>query len=85
MDFEKEILTIQERNQRVEMDKRWETSWFRRLVIAIITYVIAAAWLWVIDEKDLWWKAAIPSVGYILSTLTLPSIKKWWTKINDKN
>lgn len=78
MDLEKEILDIRQRNRRVESDKAWEQSWARRLVIALMTYITAAAWLFLINEKDLWWKAAVPSLGYILSTLTLSTIKDWW-------
>ena len=28
--LEEEILKIQERNTRVELDKKWETSWARK-------------------------------------------------------
>ena len=30
-DLEKEIIQIKERNKRVELDKKWETSWTRKL------------------------------------------------------
>ena len=35
-----EIEKIQERNKRVELDKRWETSWTRRLCICALTYIV---------------------------------------------
>ena len=35
--LEKEIKEIKERNKRVELDKRWETSLTRRLCICILT------------------------------------------------
>jgi hypothetical protein len=78
MNLEQEILALRERNKRVEADKAWEVSWTRKLTIAIITYIVAAAWLIVIHEPNLWWKAFIPVAGYVLSTLSLPPIKKWW-------
>ena len=31
MNLEEEIKHIKERNQRVEKDKEWETSWTRRI------------------------------------------------------
>ena len=31
MNLEQEVLKIQERNKRVELDKSWETSWLRRI------------------------------------------------------
>ena len=33
-DIEAELAAIKERNKRVEADKAWETSTFRRLLIA---------------------------------------------------
>ena len=38
MDLEKEIKEIKERNKRVETDKAWETSWTRKICIALLTY-----------------------------------------------
>ena len=37
MDLEKENKNINERNKRVELDKKWETSWTRRICIMILT------------------------------------------------
>jgi hypothetical protein len=78
MDIEKEIEIIKERNRRVEGDKAWETSWARRIFIALGTYLIAALWLILINDTSPWLKAFVPSGGYILSTLSLPFVKKWW-------
>ena len=75
-----EIKEIRERNRRVEIDKAWETSWTRRLFIAVTIYVVAAIWLLMISETNPWLKALIPSLGYILSTLSLPFIKSFWEK-----
>lgn len=36
MDLEKEIGQIKERNKKVELDKRWETCWTRRICICIL-------------------------------------------------
>jgi hypothetical protein len=78
MEIELEILKIKERNVRVEQDKAWERSWTRRLTITIFTYIIAETWLLIINEPNSWWKAFVPVVGYIISTLSLPPIKKFW-------
>ena len=80
MDIESEILALKDRNKRVETDKAWEVSFTRKLTIAIITYIAAVVWLSVISEPNMWWKAFIPVAGYVLSTLSLPPIKKWWSK-----
>ena len=78
LDIEKELQIIKERNQRVEMDKAWETSWTRRFFIAGVTYVIAGVWLVLINDNYPWLKAFVPTGGYILSTLSLPAVKRWW-------
>lgn len=82
MDTEQEILQIKERNKKVESDKKWERSWARRISIAIFTYIIAEAWLLIINEPNSWYKAFVPTAGYILSTLSLSPIKNWWLKKN---
>lgn len=76
----KEIEIIKERNKRVEADKAWETSRTRRGFIAVVTYLIAAVWLLLIDDSYPLLKAFVPAVGYILSTLSLPFVKRWWVK-----
>lgn len=82
--LEQELLAIKERNHRVELDKAWERSWTRRLDIAAITYLVAIVWLKMIQEPAAAWKAFIPVVGYILSTLSLPVIKNAWVKQQPK-
>ena len=74
----KQLELIQERNRRVEADKAWEKSWTRRLFLGFITYITAAIWLVLINENYPYLKAFVPLAGYILSTLTLPPLKKWW-------
>jgi len=80
MDIEREINLIKERNARVEADKGWEMSWARRLFIGSATYIVAGLWLVAISDTYPWLKAFVPSVGYILSTLSLPFVKEWWAK-----
>ena len=72
--------TLEERLQRVEEDKAWETSWFRRITIAILTYICAIIFLDQIEEAEASLKALIPVGGYLISTLTLPAIKQMWLR-----
>lgn len=82
--LDKEIHAIVERNRRVEADKAWETSWFRRLLIMLITYITACIFLTVTsgDHSRALLPAVVPSVAYLLSTLSLGPIKRWWIKKN---
>lgn len=76
-----QLTAIQERNKRVEQDKAWEVSWTRRLFIVVATYIIAVVWLMLIKDTYPLLKACVPAGGYLLSTLSLPIIKRWWKKI----
>ncbi len=78
------IQDILERNSRVELDKAWETSKTRRAVIAAITYAVAALFMYRIGVEDFWLNACIPTGGYVLSTLSLPWIKRHWLKYYNK-
>ncbi len=76
----KEIEQIQARNKRVEIDKAWETSYTRRILLIIFTYLSIGIYMFVIGVSNPWLNAVIPSVGFLLSTLTLPYFKNYWIK-----
>ena len=76
--MKEEIDAIKERNKRVELDKAWETSNLRRFIIALMTYIVVLIFLIVIKAANPWLTALIPTIGFILSTLTLPYFKKVW-------
>ncbi len=78
--MEQELIQIKERNVRVQADKAWETSAFRKITIAVITYILASLVLYFIGVQNFYLSASIPTLGYLLSTLSLPMIKKWWIK-----
>lgn len=74
------IKAIEERDKRVEKDKAWEVSWTRRLVLIICIYLVVGLYLQVINIPDPWPNAIVPSVGFLLTTLTLPLFKSLWLK-----
>ncbi len=78
--LEKEIQALKERNFRVEAEKAWEVSSVRVLSIAVVTYIVASIFLYMIDVQNFLLSALVPAIGYYLSTLSLPFIKKWWSK-----
>lgn len=71
---------ITARNHQKELDKAWETSWTRRLAIAVITYISALLFLWMIKVPEPYFAAIVPVGGFLLSTATLAPIKKWWAR-----
>ncbi|MGA2417753.1 MAG: hypothetical protein ABSF55_00720 [Candidatus Staskawiczbacteria bacterium] len=79
-DIKKEIELIKERNKRVEADKAWETSGTRVFSIVAMTYIITSIVFYFIGVKNYLLSALIPTVGFYLSTQSLPFIKKWWIK-----
>jgi hypothetical protein len=78
--MENELEKIQKRNIRVELDKAWEISGTRKIIIACLTYVVAVLWLYVIGNEAPLLNGLVPVGGYLLSTLSLPILKKWWIK-----
>lgn len=81
MRLEERIKKIEERNKRVETNKAWETSWTRKGAIALFTYLSLGVYLWAIRIERPWLNAIVPTVGFLLSTLTLPWFKKVWERL----
>lgn len=79
-DLEKDVAEIKARNKKVEDDKAWETSYVRRGILTLFTYLAIAVYLVIINVEKPWLNAIIPAVAFMLSTLTLPFFKKIWLK-----
>ena len=78
--MKKEIQNILERNKRVESDKAWETSFTRKLLIAIFTYIVIVLFFLAAGLPKPFINPIVPTVGFLLSTLTLPLFKNIWLK-----
>lgn len=78
--LEKEIEKIKERNKRVEADKAWETSMTRRIIISAATYIVIVLFLSASNIPNPWLNAIIPTLAFLLSTLSLPFFKKLWRR-----
>jgi hypothetical protein len=83
-DLEKRVEQIESRNKRVEKDKTWETSWVRRFLLVLFTYLAIGFYLNAISITSPWLNAIVPAVGFLLSTLTLPFFKKLWEKYTQR-
>ena len=81
MSIEQEVRVIKERNKSVELDKAWETSWTRRIILTIFTYFAIGVYLWVVQIPKPWINAIVPAFAFMLSTLTLPFFKGLWWKL----
>ena len=80
-ELDEEIKKIKERNKRVELDKKWETSWTRRICICILTYIIVVTYSYLVRKyTNIYISSLVPVIGFTLSTLSLKYIRKIWEK-----
>jgi uncharacterized membrane-anchored protein len=75
-----EIDKINARNKRVEGDKAWETSIFRKILIAVLTYIVIVIFFFIAGLPDPFINSVIPTAAFVISTASLPFFKKIWIK-----
>ena len=81
MNIEERIKKIEERNKRVELEKKWETSWTRKICIMILTYIVVIIYSYVISKyTNIFLSSLVPVIGFTLSTLSLNLVRKLWEK-----
>ncbi|MDA1038569.1 MAG: hypothetical protein O2877_02685 [bacterium] len=83
-DLEKEVLELKARNERVERDKAWETSFARKVTIFLLTYAVIVLFFFVADLPNPFINSLVPAIGFGLSTLTIPFFKKAWVTKHQK-
>ena len=82
-ELKKEVEEIKERNKRVELDKKWETSGTRKICIAVLTYLIVVCYTYLTSKiSNIFLSSLVPVIGFTLSTLSLKAIRNVWEKKN---
>ena len=83
-ELKNEIIKIKERNKKVELDKKWETSWTRKICICILTYIVVIIYSYIVRNYDnILLSSLVPVIGFTLSTLSLKLVRNVWeNKIN---
>lgn len=82
-ELEEKIIEITERNKRVELDKKWETSKTRKICIAVLTYIVVIIYTCIINKtSNVFLSSLVPVMGFLLSTLSLKAVRKIWEKKN---
>lgn len=78
----KEMKQIQMLNERA---KKFDGSWVRVGVIMLMTYVALSFYMYIVlgQESSSFWNAIVPTVGFNLSTWSLPPVKRLWMKWYD--
>jgi len=78
MDIINRIEKIEQRNKKVELDKKWEVSWTRKVSIVFLTYIVVVMYLAIINNDNPLVNALVPSIGYFLSTIAVAWLRKIW-------
>jgi hypothetical protein len=79
-ELQKEIDNIKERNKKVEADKAWETSLSRKVLIAVLTYIVIVVFFFFAGLPKPFVNSIVPALAFVLSTQTLPLFKKAWLR-----
>ncbi len=51
-ELDQEIKIIKQRNKRVELDKKWETSATRKICICVLTYIVVVIYSYIVRNYD---------------------------------
>jgi len=76
--IEIDLETIKARNNRVERDKAWEISAFRLGILSVATFIFSLVFLYFVRADEFILGALTSTAGLIISSQTLPFIKRWW-------
>jgi len=80
-ELEKEIEKIKERNKKVELDKKWETCWTRRICICLLTYIVVVIYSIITNKiSNIALSSLVPVIGFTLSTSSLKLVRNVWEK-----
>ncbi|MBI2125357.1 hypothetical protein HYV87_00110 [Candidatus Woesearchaeota archaeon] len=80
----KRLEAIEQRNKKVELDKAWESSLARKISIAVLTYFIIVLFFFVAQLPKPFINSIVPTIGFVLSTLSLSFLKKLWIRLRTK-
>ena len=76
-DLEKEIENIKLRNKKVELDKKWETSWTRRICICILTYIVVIIYSYIVRNYDnIFLSSLVPVIRIYIIYFIIENYKK---------
>lgn len=83
-ELQNEIAIIKQRNQKVEAEKAWEVSLERKIALAALTFFFVLFVFLITKTPSPLFNAIVSTLGFLLSTLSLDSIKKYWLKLQKK-
>jgi hypothetical protein len=83
-DVERRVTRIEERNLRVELDKSWETSLSRKLIVSALTYAVIVSFFVFAGLPNPLYNSVVPTLAFLISTLSLPVFKRVWLNAKKK-
>lgn len=66
--------------QRSRVDRAWEQSWIRRILLGVLTYLFTTAFLLIGEFPNPFTSALLPVLGLFLSSLSLSEFKLLWVR-----
>jgi uncharacterized membrane protein required for colicin V production len=70
----------------VELNKKWETSYTRKICICILTYIVVVIYSYLINKiSNIFLSSLVPVIGFTLSTLSLKIVRNVWEKTRKEN
>ena len=76
-ELEQELKAIKERNNRVELDKAWETSGTRKICICILTYVVVIIYSYIVRNFDnIFLSSLVPVIRIYIIYIIIKIYKK---------
>lgn len=81
-ELQEEIINIKKRNERVELDKRWETSGTRRICICVLTYIVVIIYSYIIKVYDnIFLSSLVPVIRIHIINIIIKNNKRYLGKI----
>lgn len=80
MNIEQEIELLKQRNEKVEINKAWETSILRKIIIAVLTYFVIVLFFYFAWLNNPFVNAIVPTLWFLLSTLSMWIFRNIWLK-----
>ena len=62
--LEQRVQKIENRNEKVETDKAWETSFARKVLIAVLTYIVIVLFFFFAKLPKPFLNAIVPTLGF---------------------
>ena len=81
--LQEEVDHINQRNVEKDRGKEFETSYTRVIFLMTITYCTLFGYMSFIKTNHPSLDAIVPTVGFNISTWSLPYIKEWWVSLKE--